>query len=177
MAVALLSWRKASNCALVMCATALTAKLVQGITNGRCIKQAWYTAAKKNLNCIDFHVVMDFAVSLLLQQQNVWVIIQDFVTECSDVTTLVWGRVHHVTTHSFFTWLWPGLDSVSYSGCCYCKCYGLANNRVTKVSVTLWFYCNAVIKLCVSVFINLRCADSVCLYSMEFVYVSKQWNN
>ena len=46
-----------------------------------------------------------------------------FVTECQDVTVLVWGHVQ-ATTHSYFTWPWPGLDSnshhaifVSCSGC------------------------------------------------------------
>jgi len=39
-----------------------------------------------------------------------------FVTECSDVTVFVGGRVY-ATTHFYFTWPWPGFDSVSYSGC------------------------------------------------------------
>ena len=39
-----------------------------------------------------------------------------FVTECSDVTVFVWGRVH-ATILTYFTWPWPELDSVSYSGC------------------------------------------------------------
>jgi len=39
------------------------------------------------------------------------------VTECSDVAVLfVWGRVQ-ATILPCFTWPWPGLDSVSYSGC------------------------------------------------------------
>ena len=67
-----------------------------------------------------------------------------FVTECSDVTVLVWGRVK-ATAHSYFTWPWPGLDSnsyhaifVSYSGCSVVPSvttYELANNCVEKVSV------------------------------------------
>jgi len=43
-----------------------------------------------------------------------------------------------------------------------------------KVSVTLGSTSNAVIKIyVVSVFINLRCAVSVRLYSVDFVSVSK----
>jgi len=38
------------------------------------------------------------------------------VTECSDSTVSVWGHVY-TTTHSYFTWPWPRLDSVSYFGC------------------------------------------------------------
>jgi len=38
-----------------------------------------------------------------------------------------------------------------------------------KVAVILWSYPNAITKPCVSVFINLRCGDSVCLCSMDFV--------
>ena len=45
------------------------------------------------------------------------------VTECVEVTVLVWGRVQ-AKTHSYFSWPWPGLDynfnnlsSVFYSGC------------------------------------------------------------
>ena len=34
------------------------------------------------------------------------------LTECSDVTLFVWGRVL-AKTHSHFTWPWPGLDSNS----------------------------------------------------------------
>ena len=34
-----------------------------------------------------------------------------FVTECPDVTVLVWGDMQ-VTTHSYFTRPWPGLDSI-----------------------------------------------------------------
>jgi len=32
-------------------------------------------------------------------------------------TVFVRLRACHATTHSYFTWPWPGLDSVSYSGC------------------------------------------------------------
>jgi len=44
-----------------------------------------------------------------------------FVTECSDVTVLTWARVL-ATTHFYFTWPWPGLDTyhaifVTYPGC------------------------------------------------------------
>jgi len=39
-----------------------------------------------------------------------------FATECSDVTAFVWERVH-ATILSYVTWPWPGLQSVSYSGC------------------------------------------------------------
>ena len=39
-----------------------------------------------------------------------------FATECLDVTVFVWGRTH-ATMLSYITWPWPGLDSVSYSGC------------------------------------------------------------
>jgi len=35
-----------------------------------------------------------------------------FVTEGPDVPVLVWGHVQ-ATTHSCFTWYWPGLDSIS----------------------------------------------------------------
>jgi len=35
-----------------------------------------------------------------------------FVTEGPDVPVLVWGRVQ-ATMHSYFTWHWPGLDSIS----------------------------------------------------------------
>jgi len=38
-----------------------------------------------------------------------------------------------------------------------------------KVSVMLWSYPNAIAKSSVSVIINLRCGDSVCLCSMDFV--------
>jgi len=38
-----------------------------------------------------------------------------FATECSDLV-FVWGHVH-ATILSYCTWPWPGLDSVSYSGC------------------------------------------------------------
>ena len=40
----------------------------------------------------------------------------DFMIECSDVAAFVWGRVQ-ATILPHFTWLWPGLYSVSYSGC------------------------------------------------------------
>jgi len=33
----------------------------------------------------------------------------------------VWGRVR-ATILSYFTWPWPGLDSVSYSGCSIVPC-------------------------------------------------------
>jgi len=39
-----------------------------------------------------------------------------FATECSEGTVFIWGRVH-TTILSYFTWPWPGLDSVSCSGC------------------------------------------------------------
>jgi len=39
-----------------------------------------------------------------------------FATECSNVTVFVWGRVHAAIV-PYFTCLWPGLDSISYSGC------------------------------------------------------------
>ena len=38
-----------------------------------------------------------------------------------------------------------------------------------KVSLILWSYANAITKPSVSVIINLRCGDSVCLCSMDFV--------
>ena len=48
-----------------------------------------------------------------------------------------------------------------------------------KVSVILWSYPNAITKPSVSVIINLRCGDSVCLFSVDFVSGSniKIWNN
>ena len=67
-----------------------------------------------------------------------------FATECSDVTVFDWGRVHD-TILSYFTWPWPGLDSVSCSGrgvvpMHQVLCYGLAHNNVKKVFVTLLFH-------------------------------------
>jgi len=38
-----------------------------------------------------------------------------FVTKCSDVTLFFRLRACHGTTHSYFTWPWPALDSASYS--------------------------------------------------------------
>ena len=65
-----------------------------------------------------------------------------FATECSDVTVFVRLRAyacHHVLL--CITWPWPGLDSLSYTGCSNVpKCYGLGNNSVKNVSVTLLFY-------------------------------------
>ena len=48
-----------------------------------------------------------------------------------------------------------------------------------KVSVILWSYPNAITKPSVSVIINLRCRDSVCLCSIDFVSGSniENWNN
>ena len=45
-----------------------------------------------------------------------------------------------------------------------------------KVSVILWSYLNAITKPSVSVIINLRCGDSVCLYSVDFVSGSNSRN-
>jgi len=46
------------------------------------------------------------------------------------------------------------------------QCHKLANNGVKKVSVIFWPHTNAVTKHYMSVIINLRCGDSVCLCSI-----------
>jgi len=57
---------------------------------------------------------------------------------------------------------------------CYTKCYVLTNSSVKKKSVVLFSTSKVPVNSSVvSVFINLHCADCVCLYSMDLVSVTK----
>jgi len=49
--------------------------------------------------------------SLLFEHYNCILLCDWVLGHCS-----VWGLVH-ATILPYFTWPWPGLDSVSYSGC------------------------------------------------------------
>ena len=85
-----------------------------------------------------------------------------FATECSDVTAFVEGVC---MSQHFRTWpdSWPGLGSVSYSGC---SVVPSVTDKRTIVSVTLLFYSTSKSLLIVPVFvfINLHWADCVFVF-------------
>jgi len=90
-----------------------------------------------------------------------------FVTECSEMAVFFRLRVCacHNTSVLYLALTRVGLNVLLWMWCCT-KCYGLVNNSVRKVSITLWFYLQTRYELfsCVCFYQSALCR-CVCLYS------------
>ena len=162
-----LSWRVSVSSHQVQCNISLLWKNVHHFLE-RCRKS----------NNVRLHAMMQsdcLYSSLFFGQHNGILLCEWVLGHC----VFVWGHVH-ATILPYFIWPLTRVGPCVYSGCscllwmqCCTKCYGLVNNSVSKVSVTLLFYLQTRHELlwCVCFYQSALCRQCVfVLYGLSVCY-------